>query len=206
MSGSLLHRCDLQKLIVALYYPAVIGVGFVVCMLKLLTICKNGFTDFHWSTDGLSMAFTLVLLFYFSFSYLASDKVSSKDYSIWLFLCDAFEALLLLGIFWALGFADAGEGNTPEFALFFFLLFLIAVNQVVWHLIRKNQIGLGPGISAIFCFVIAAIGFYIHSTYPWLGDRAWIRSFVWLDWLLMVGVTLLAVIYMCRVAKEPRGP
>jgi hypothetical protein len=79
-----------------LYYPAILGSGIVLIMIRI----SRGH---GWTTD-ISVYFAVIFSLFFSLSFLINEHTSDKDYGIAAFIIDIVETILVFLAFYFLGF------------------------------------------------------------------------------------------------------
>src|SRR5436305_988158 len=91
----------LWTLMQGLYYPAVLGTGLVLLINKFTVykLFSNAATD-------LSIYFGVLILIYFSVSFLVNQTISQSNYGSLAFLTDITEIILIFFMFYFLGFFD----------------------------------------------------------------------------------------------------
>jgi hypothetical protein len=176
---------------VTLYYPAILGAGFFVIVIRSV---ENA-NVFSHPTFWLAVAITA----YFSISYLVTDAYDednkSAAYSPWLFCFDAIEALLLLAMFSSLGFAETSQ---HEEHMWWFCVYLmgVAMIQMLWYVfsgktkLKKEPKPVGAFVSAL---VIGLYGLWVHS-----HEASLDRLVSYADWILAIGMGLMALLYFKR--------
>src|SRR5690242_13046100 len=87
---------SLKSLMAGLYYPAVLGAGFFAILARLPTQGPALATD-------VTFYFALILLFYFSASFLLTHYFPANSYTVAIFLLDLIEVALLTFAFARLG-------------------------------------------------------------------------------------------------------
>jgi hypothetical protein len=116
-----------KTLMEGLYYPAVLGAGFLVFVEKILTHHTQSFHD-------VTFWFAAILIFYFSVSFLMTHEVPDAYYNLLVFFCDALEIIFVVAAFAALGFADLTEPAHPDLATFYKYLASIAITELAWQI------------------------------------------------------------------------
>lgn len=115
----------LKMLMETLYYPAVLGAG-------LFVVASRAIGDLANYATNVGFYYSIVLLVYFSISFLLTTRISEAQYKPHLFVLDSIEALLLLAMFTALGFAETSQ-RTVDLTRFYWILLVIPVLQFVWR-------------------------------------------------------------------------
>jgi hypothetical protein len=115
-----------QTLMQNLYYPASLGTGLVLILYKIL-----GYQSFLEAVSDISNWFGLLLIVYFSLSYLANERWSSR-YGWGHFSLDFVELSLLLFSFHLLGFFNLSSFNV-NMRSFYFCLGFVPVLHITWN-------------------------------------------------------------------------
>src|SRR5262245_14221025 len=109
-----------------LYYPAALGTGLVLLLYKIL-----GHQYLQEATSDIRNWFAILLVGYFSLSYLANDQLQ-RAYGWDLFSLDVVEVILLLAAFYYLGFFTPAS-NALSLRGFYVSLGVIPVLHVIWN-------------------------------------------------------------------------
>jgi len=157
MDGSRWH-----KLIDELYYPAVLGAGFFAILGRLFLIGTQLIGD-------VAFWFAVVLVMYFSLSYLLTSELGSASYSKSIFLFDLFEIVLISVAFSALGFADLSETREVNLPRFYFAFGGIPLVEWgwQWRAKRRQRLLLWPGLCAL---LLLTAGFFLGQDHPYVNE------------------------------------
>ncbi len=159
----------------ALYYPSILGAGFFV-------IVSRGIDALLASVISVSFYFAIILLVYFSISFLLTTRTHHDSYRGSLFCLDLIEAVLLLLMFSALGFAETSQ-STVHLLRFYWILLFIPALQFVWHWQSGQPIW--SRLWAVLCgFAIAIAGICLRRYAPCV------------DWALAAALAALVFSYM----------
>ena len=145
-----------------LYYPAVLGTGLVLLINKFTVYGSLG----NAATD-ISIYFGILILAYFSVSFLINQTISLSNYGSLAFLSDIIEIILIFFLFYFLSFFDPSNSNKIEFRRFYLLLAAIPVLQQVWnYAVREDKSFYGLTIIAAVILLIGGLwGFH----YAWFN-------------------------------------
>jgi hypothetical protein len=145
-----------------LYYPAVLGTGLVLLINKF-TVYKS-FSD---ALADISIYFGLLILIYFSGSFLIIQTISQSNYGSLAFLSDIIEIIFIFFLFNFLGFFDPSNPIKIDFRWFYLLLAASAVLSQVWnYAVKKDKSFYGLAIIAITILLIGGLwGFH----YVWFN-------------------------------------
>lgn len=113
-----------------LYYPSILGAGFFVITERIATVSLGDPRD-SFSINLAPFLFTIVMVIYFSVSYLLSFKIDDDSYDKTFFTLDFIESLLVFGVLMALGGADASEKDFHVHLLYVCLFGIIFI-QSLW--------------------------------------------------------------------------
>jgi hypothetical protein len=191
-------RSSLQSLTVGLYYPSILGTGFFILALRLVKEIvgdpSRNTGDAPYGTTIVSLLLTLVIIAYFSISYLMIVKIEENRYDTWFFILDSFEALFILGIFVSLGAIDPNTWDT-NFHVFYFCLFGVVIEQSIWNCysrIRKCFTNPPPPPCLMIAGGLLVSFGGIFSVYEGWG---------WFNWLTLAFLTWATISYAIRVNK-----
>jgi len=109
-----------------LYYPAALGTGLVLLLYKIL-----GYQSLQEAVSDIRNWFAILLVVYFSLSYLANDQLQ-RVYGWDLFSLDFAEVMLLLAAFYYLGFFTPA-GNALNLRGLYGSLGVIPVLHFIWN-------------------------------------------------------------------------
>jgi chromate transport protein ChrA len=157
-----------------LYYPAVLGAGFFVVASRALGDLANYATH-------VGFYYPIVLLVCFSISFLLTTRTSETHYKPLLFGLDSIEALLLLAMFTALGFAETSQ-RMEDLTSFYRILLAIPVLQFVWRS-NSGQDRWKHKWVVVLGLLIAALGINLRFYAPYV------------DWVLACALAVLVFAY-----------
>jgi len=145
----------LSTLMQGLYYPAVLGTGLVL-LISRFTIYKS----FRDAATDVSLYFGILILIYFSVSFLLNEKFRGT-YGSAAFISDFIEIILIFFIFYFLGFFELSYPVKPGFRWFYFLLATIPALEQLWNwaVTAKHFYALS-GIAILILFIGGLWGFH----------------------------------------------
>jgi len=152
-----------KRLMQALYYPAVLGTGLVLFLNKLATVRSPlfGFSD-------ASNYFGLIMLAYFSSTYIVNEDVPDKVYAGAPFVLDIVEIVLVFLCFSYLGFLEPTKPEAVRFKYFYVCLAAIPVVQQLWNLaVGVRGLAFWALSSSALAFLVFAA--FIGWSWPWFN-------------------------------------
>jgi hypothetical protein len=163
-------RSSYGTLMVALFYPAVVGTGFVLLLQKMAADPSISLW-LHVTTY-----FAIVLLFYTSITFLVTEELAASAYGLPTFALDSMEIFLILLAFWFLGFPLA---EARDLRSFYLCIALMQVVHILWRLItggeaRRAETADG-GVRGKNRWLVAinAAAFLFFTLGPRLADARW---------------------------------
>jgi len=158
MNQELYPRWTLMQ---SLYYPAVLGTG-VVLLINKFTVHKS-FVD---TATDISIYFGILLVVYFSVSFLISNSVSPRNYGTVAFLSDFTEIVILFFAFYFLGFFDPTNPSKTDFRWFYLVVAGIPVLQQIWnYAVNKDKSLYILSAVAVTILLISSFWGYKHEWY-----------------------------------------
>ncbi len=145
----------------SLYYPAVLGTGLVLWIHK-----AANHPDLASAAADTSLYFGLVLVAFFSASYLRTEARPPGSYGAVPFLLDLGEIVLLFLAFFFLGYLDIGRAGTEQWQRFYLTVAAIPVLQQLWNLTLKNRVFLPLAAIAVAVLLAAAAAI---DRFPWVN-------------------------------------
>jgi hypothetical protein len=166
----------LKPLVDGLYYPAVLGAGFLA-LLTRLALRQGGLLS------DVSFWLAVVLVVFFSASYLATHAIPEDQYGVTLLLIDLLEIAALSGAFAALGFADLTEPRRVHLSYCYgALLCLLAVDfWWYWAVPKRPSHHWWRWVAAL---VSLCSGLWGSGRFPWM------------PWAVTVVLAIVAVEYI----------
>ena len=182
----------LKKVTEGLYYPAALTCGFLAVALraKKVGVRPTAKTVEFW--------LAITLIFYFSICFVHTTNVEEQQYSWVLFTLDLLEACIIGFMLDALGYLETsppsahGEHPRPTLGLFYLLLLVVLLLQVIWQEIAQTR----PGHPLIYQGILAAIFAVIGCATP--------KRHVRLHWLIAIALAVTVANYFVFHAAE--GP
>jgi hypothetical protein len=119
----------LKKLMHALYYPAVLGTGFVLILNKI-SVQRQLWV----SLKDVTNYFGMLLIGFFSIAYLVNDSITEDSYTSKLFFLDVAQVVLMFLGFLYLGFLQPDKPNQISLSGFYFTLSISPWLQQLWNI------------------------------------------------------------------------
>ena len=160
-----------------LYYPAVLGTGLVLLISRITT--RPSLSNI---AGDISIYFGILILIYFSASFLVNDSTLVLLYGPAAFLLDVIEIVLIFLMFYFLGFDPSNPGK-PDLRNFYLSLAFIPALQELWNWATEHNHFYGLSVPAT---VILLVGVFWGFHYQYFN-------------VLMVGfVTVLIGVYFLK--------
>ena len=188
-------RSSYARLTVALFYPAVVGTGFVLLLQEIAA--KPACTI--WL--DVTTYFAIALLFYTSITFLVTEEAAASAYRLHTFALDSIEIFLILLAFWFLGFPAADARDLHSFYL---CIAAMQVVHILWRLTsggekRRAKAGSdGERRKLPWLVAINGVSFLFFILGPRLFDPRWF------DPAAVVFLAAMLALYR-YVASRPAG-
>jgi len=141
----------LKKLIQALYYPAVLGTGFVLLLNKLVIQPAASVV-----VADVTNHFAVLLILFFSIAYLVNDSVPVDSYGVLPFVLDLAEIAMVFLCFFYLGFMQPDKPDAVNLSRFYFALAIVPCLQQCWNVAvgltdRRRVLLSGAVLAFLLC-------------------------------------------------------
>ncbi len=146
-----------------LYSPAVLGTGLVLFLLKIVSADRIS----SLALD-LSNYIAIILLLYFSVSFLMNQSVAPSNYRVGAFCCDFCEILLVFLAFFFLKFTKPAIPETNDYQWFYLAMLPIPLLQQIWN----RCVGI-RSVSMLYVALVGTVpllvGFVVGYRWMWFN-------------------------------------
>ena len=172
-----------------LFYPAVLGTGFVSLM--------HGFASAK-SMFQINLFFAFALICYCCIAFLMTSELNAnktKEYAYLAFAIDLFEVVAMFGCFYCLGFFDSVGNPKVKLSGFYFFLLWLPLLAIFWRWALWKEDEAFRYLSSSFLISFPVL---VLSILGW----AWGHAFNLFNWLSVFACYALLIAYFLFESQE----
>ncbi|WP_139195518.1 hypothetical protein [Halomonas daqiaonensis] len=169
---------NLQSLMLGLYYPAVLGTGLVVFVLRITT-----HDNVSSALSDIALYYALLFGVFFSACFLSIQKTEVGKYGVGVFFLDLAEVLGMFLVYYFLGLFDPNKIVSPNFSMIYWVLISVIALQQVWALSADRE------TKSLWALRLVGVSFLV------LGAM-WLFKYSWANVIILVVLYALVFRYL----------